>query len=172
MRPARVVAPTTVKGLSERRRRARAGAAADHHVDGEVLHGRVEDLLDRVVEPVDLIDEEDVALIDVGEDGREVSWPLDGGAAGGVDVHAQLARDDVGQRGLAQAGRTVEQDVVRRFLAHVGRGQQDGQVVLDLRLADVLVELTRSQRRLDRVLVERLYLRREQSGVVIHRRRV
>ncbi len=121
---------------------------------------------------MDLIDEQDVALIDVGEDGGEIAGSLDGWAAGGVDIHAQLAGDDVGERGLAQAGGPVKQDVVRRFLALVGSREQDGEVVLDLRLADVLVKLARAQRRLDGVLVERLFLRRDRSGVVIHVDRV
>ena len=81
------------------------------------------------------------------------------------------SRDDVGQGGLAQAGRPVEQHVVGRLLAHVGRGQQDGQVLLDLGLADVLLELARPQDNSTHVLVECLYLRRDQSGVVIHGRR-
>ena len=45
---------------------------ADHHVEGVVLHRRVEDLFDRVVEAVDLVDEEDVPLVEGGEHGREV----------------------------------------------------------------------------------------------------
>jgi hypothetical protein len=41
----------------------RRRALADHHVEGEVLHGRVEDLLDRPVEPMDLVDEQDISLV-------------------------------------------------------------------------------------------------------------
>ena len=41
---------------------ASTGALAEDHVEGEVLHRRVEDLLDHVAEPMDLVDEQHVAL--------------------------------------------------------------------------------------------------------------
>ena len=91
-----------------------------------------------MVEAVDLVDEQDVALFKVGQDRGEVAGPFDGRAARRVQVDAQLAGDDVGQRGLAQAGRPVEQDVVGRFVALAGRLEQDLQVLLDVLLADVL----------------------------------
>jgi hypothetical protein len=43
---------------------ARRGPLADHHVERVVLHRRIEDLLDRAVEPMDLIDEQDIALVE------------------------------------------------------------------------------------------------------------
>ena len=55
--------------------RARGRALADHDVELGVLHRRVEDLLDRAVQPVDLVDEEDVALLEVGEERGEVAGP-------------------------------------------------------------------------------------------------
>ena len=50
-------------------------ALADEDVELEVLHGRIEDLLDRPVEPVDLVDEQDVALLEIGEQGGQVAGP-------------------------------------------------------------------------------------------------
>ena len=102
-----------------------------------------------MVEAVDLVDEQDVALFEVGQDRGQVARPLDGRAAGRVQVHAQLAGDDVGQRRLAQAGRAVEQDVIGGFLALARRGQQDVEVLLDARLADVLGQRARPKARLD-----------------------
>ena len=61
-RPVRVVAPTSVNGGRSSVSVRAAGALADDDVEPEVLERRVEDLLDRAVEPVDLVDEEDVAL--------------------------------------------------------------------------------------------------------------
>ena len=52
-------------------------------VDLEVLHGRIEDLLDGPVEPVYLVDEEHIPLLQVGEDGRHVGLPLERRARGG-----------------------------------------------------------------------------------------
>ena len=45
----------------------------DHDIDPEVLHRRVEVLLDRLGDPVDLVDEEDVAFLEIGEQARQVA---------------------------------------------------------------------------------------------------
>ena len=50
-------------------------ALAEHDVELEVLHGRVQDLLDRPAQAVDLVDEQHVALGQVGEDGGQVAGP-------------------------------------------------------------------------------------------------
>jgi hypothetical protein len=68
----------------------------DDDVDLEVLHRRIEDLLDGAVEAVYLVDEEDVAFLQVGEDGRHVGLAFEGRPRGGGDVDPHLQRDDVG----------------------------------------------------------------------------
>ena len=60
-RPSRVVAPTSVKRLQRQRQDARVRALVEREVDLEVLHRRVEVLLDRGRHAVDLVDEEHVA---------------------------------------------------------------------------------------------------------------
>ena len=68
-RPVRVVAPTSVnRGRSSRIERA-VGPLPIRMSRLRVLHGRVEHLLDRSVQPMDLVDEEDVAVLEVGEQG-------------------------------------------------------------------------------------------------------
>ena len=98
--------------------RARRRPLPDHDVDLVVLHRRVEDLLDDAVEAVDLVDEEDVAGLEVGEHRRQIARPLDHRAGGRADADPHLARDDVGERGLAEPGRAVEQ--------RCGRGSRRG----------------------------------------------
>ncbi len=129
--------------------RARRGPLADHHVEGVVLHRRVEDLLDRPVEAVDLVDEQDVPLVERGQDRGQVPGPLDRRARRVADVDPELAGDDRGEGRLAEAGRAVEQDVVGRLLALARRRQQHREAGLDLALAEVLVEAPRPQRALD-----------------------
>jgi len=87
-------------------------ALADHDVERVILHRRVEDLLDRPVEAVDLVDEQDVALLERGEDRGEVAGALDGRARGVLDVDPELAGDDRREGRLAESGRAVEEDVV------------------------------------------------------------
>ena len=53
--------------------RARGRALADDEIELEVLHRRIEDLLDRRVQPMDLVDEQHVAFLEVGQQRREVA---------------------------------------------------------------------------------------------------
>jgi hypothetical protein len=53
--------------------RARRRPLADDEVELEILHGRIEDFLDGRIEAVDFIDEEHVALFEIGEQRRKVT---------------------------------------------------------------------------------------------------
>lgn len=81
--------------------RARRRALADDEVELEVLHRGIEHLLDGGREAMDLVDEEDIARLQVGEQGREVARAQDDGPRGGTEADAEFARDDLGQRRLA-----------------------------------------------------------------------
>ena len=113
-------------------------ALADDNVDGEVLHGRVQNLLHRAVEPVDLIHKEDVVLRQVGEQGGQIPRLLDGRAGGDADIDSHLVGDDAAEGGLAQAGRAVEQHVIQGLPPHPGGLDEYLQIALGLLLADVL----------------------------------
>jgi hypothetical protein len=89
---------------------------------------------------VDLVDEEDVMLLEVRQDGGEVAGAFDRGTGGDADGDAHLGGDDVSEGGLAKAGRAVEEQVVERFAALLGGVDGDAEVVLELLLADELVE--------------------------------
>ena len=93
---------------------------------------------------MDLVDEEDVALVELVKHGGQVAGPLEGRAGGDVDGDAHLGGDDAGQGGLAQTGRTGEQQVVDGLAAPAGRLEDDRQVLLQLGLADELVERARA----------------------------
>ena len=116
-RPARVVAPTSVNGGRSSLMRARAGPFADHDVELIVLHRRVQHFLHDGAQAMDLVDEQHVARLQVGQQRREIARPLEHRARGLTQVHAQLGGDDVGERGLAEARRAEDQHVVERFAA-------------------------------------------------------
>src|SRR5262249_7781172 len=116
----------------------------------------IEDLLDRRVEPVDLVDEEHVALFEIREQRREIARLGDHRTRGRAEVDAELARDDLRERGLAESRRTDEQHVVERFLARPRRRDERREVGARLLLADELDELLRPQRGFRRVLVAAL----------------
>src|SRR3546814_5536921 len=52
--------------------RTRRRPFADHDVERTVLHRRIEDFLDRGRQAVDLVDEQHVAILEIGEQRREV----------------------------------------------------------------------------------------------------
>nr|BFE69570.1 hypothetical protein GCM10020092_028710 [Actinoplanes digitatis] len=124
--------------LDIERDRGGAGALADDHVDPEVLHRAVEQLLGRLGDAVDLVDEQHVALGEPGEDRGEIAGTLDDRAAGGPDPGAELRRHDVGERRLAQPGRAGQQDVIGRRAPALRATQQQLQLVAHPVLRDEL----------------------------------
>src|SRR5690606_32032293 len=89
----------------------------------------------------------------VRQDPDEVARLLQDGAGRGLDVHAQLARHEHGERSLAEPWRAVEQRVVERFTPRERGIDGDAEALLDLRLADELLQPLRPQRQLDRALL-------------------
>ena len=101
--------------------RLSARSLAGDEVEREVLHRRVERLLHRAVEAVHLVDEEHVAFVEAGEDRREHALVLERRTAGEPHVDAHLDGDDLRERGLAEAGWSVQQHVVERVAALFAR---------------------------------------------------
>ena len=77
----------------------------EHDVDGVVLHRAVEVFLDGLRHAVDLVDENDVAGLQRGQQPREVAGLRDDGPRSRLDVDAHGLAEDVGERRLAEAGR-------------------------------------------------------------------
>ena len=104
---------------------------------------------------MDLVDEEHVVALQVGQQRRQVFGLFEHRAGSLAQVDAQLGRDDVTQRGLAQAGRAEKQDVVKRLIAHARRADKNFKLLAHFRLADVFVEQLGAQGALDRLFVWR-----------------
>ena len=141
------------------RQRARSRALPDDDVEPEVLERRIEDLLRRAVEAVDLVDEEDVARLERGQDRGDVALPLERRPGDLPDADTELVAHDLRERRLAEPGRPGEQDVVERLAARLRRVERDLQLLLDPLLPDEVGERARPQRPLDLLL-----------GVAEHRR--
>ena len=93
-----------------------------------------------------------VAFLQIGEQAGQVARFLDGWTAGAFEVGAHGLGDDVGQGGLAQSGRSAEQDVIQGFVALLGRLDGDFQPLLDLGLTGEIGEQRRPQRHLQRCI--------------------
>src|SRR5262249_61657226 len=112
----------------------RAGPLPGQVVEAEFLQRRVERLFDELVQAMDLVDEEDVAVLLVEQHGCQRTDKIDGGAAGGLDGDAELVGDYVGQCRLAQARGPAQRDVLRRLSPAPGGLQQNAQALANLRL--------------------------------------
>ena len=151
--PVRVVAPMSVNGGRSSVSVRAAGALADDDVEPEVLERRVEDLLDRAVQPVDLVDEQDVARLEAGEDRGDVALPLERGPGDACGCRRRAPRGRCARGRLAEPGRADEQHVVERLAARLRRVERDRELLLDPLLADEVVEPARPQRALELVLL-------------------
>ena len=61
---------------------------------------------------MDLIDEKDIFIMEVGQDSSEVSRTLHRRAGGDSDANPHFGSNDISQGGLPQAWGTIEKDVV------------------------------------------------------------
>jgi hypothetical protein len=64
---------------------------------------------------VDLVDEEHVVALEVGQDRRQVLGFFEHRSRGLAQVHAEFVGNDVAERGLAQARRAEQQHMVQRL---------------------------------------------------------
>ena len=115
-----------------------------------------------------LVDEDDVALGEVGEDGDEVALAVEPGPGDGDQPRVHLARDDVRERRLAEPGRPCQQHVVDRLAALLGRRERDRELLAHDLLPDELVELARPQRAVGLVLVAARRGRADEALLLAH----
>ncbi len=111
-----------------------------------VFHGRIEDLLHRRRQAMDLVDEQDVPRLEVGEDGGQVARLGQHRAGGRAEIHPELAGDDLGQGGLAEPRGPEQQHVVERLAAAPRRLDEHLEVGLGLLLAHELGQGLRPKR--------------------------
>ena len=148
-----MVAATKVKG-SMRMTWVRAeGPGADDDVELIVLERGVEFFFEDGLEAVDLVEEEDLFGLEVGEDGGQVALDLQGGAGGLLEADVELVGDDGGEGGFAEAGRAEEEDVVEGFAAGFGGFEGDGKLLLGFGLADEFGEAFGAELELDGIIV-------------------
>ena len=92
-----------------------------------------------------LIDEQHILRLQGGEDAGQVARLVEHGAAGNLEAHAQLVRNDVGEGGLTQSRGAMQQRVVQRFAAIAGGLHEDLQVLHHLRLSRKILKVQWAQ---------------------------
>ena len=134
---------------------SRAGALADYQINPKIFHRRVENFFERRLQAVNFIEKKEIALVERSEHGGQVAFFLEQRTRAYFDRHAHLVCENLRQRGLAEARRTVKQHVIERFFAGAGGLDRDRQIFFHARLADVIVEALRAHARFQaRVFVE------------------
>ena len=90
---------------------------------------------------MNLVNEKDIVGFEVGENGGQITSPLNGRSGCASEIHPQFMSNDLGQRGLTQARRTEQEYVVERFASMDCRLDGDSQAFLDFRLSDELLSV-------------------------------
>jgi DNA-binding transcriptional LysR family regulator len=103
---------------------------------------------------MNLVDEQHLAGFEVGEQRHQVRLLHQGGPGGDPrQLLGHLPGDDVGECRLAQARRTVQQDVLERFPPLPGSFHRDAKLLDHRLLTDDLPEPLRAQGCIDRAIV-------------------
>jgi hypothetical protein len=116
---------------------------------------------------VDLVDEENVAVFQIGQQCGEIAGLGDDRTGGGAEIDAELLRHDLGERRLAEARRPDEKHVIERLAARFRRLDEDLEIGARRRLADEIVQRLRAQGHVD--ILAALF-GRDQAGVGAHAR--
>src|SRR5439155_21819114 len=106
----------------------------------------IEHFFHRRAEAMDLVDEQHVALFEIGEQCGKIAGFRNHRTGSGAKADAEFARDDLRQRGLAEAGGPYEQHMVQRLVTLARGFDEDGEIGARLRLADKFGQQLRAQR--------------------------
>ena len=110
------------KGRQIDAHRARRRPFADDQVELEILHRRIENFLYGRIKAMDFVDEQHIVRLEIGQQRRQIARLGNDRAGCRAKTDAQLARDDLRQRRLAEARRPEQQNMVERFAARPRRG--------------------------------------------------
>ena len=127
------------EGRQVERQRPGGRALAEDDVEPEILERRVEDLLGRAVQAVDLVDEEHVPRLERGENRGDVLL-LQRRARDGAQPDPELLPHDLRERRLAEPGRAGEEHVIERLGPRLGGVERDAKLLLHALLTDEVVE--------------------------------
>jgi hypothetical protein len=94
---------------------------------------------------MDLVDEQNIPVLEIREDGGQITGAFENRSGRGLDFHTKLVSDDVRKRGLTETRRSAEQHVIERFSPAFGGFYEYPQIVLDPVLTDKVLKADRPQ---------------------------
>ena len=145
--------------------RTRRWPLADNQIQLIVFHCRIKDFFNSRIEPVDLVNEKNVALFQICEQSGEVPRFRNDRTGGRAEVHTKFARHDLGKGCFAEPGRPNEQDVVQSFPTRLGRTYEHLQVCTGLRLTDEVIKRLRAHSAVNLIAPD---FRRDNALVIRH----
>src|SRR5450631_1461210 len=95
---------------------------------------------------MDLVDKQHVVGFEIREQGGEIAGALQHRTRSLAKVDAELVRDDVRKRRLAESRRTEQEHVIERLLALFCGLDKNRKLAADFLLANIFVERARPQR--------------------------
>ncbi len=145
----------------------RARPGADQNVEMEIFERRVEHLLNIGQQPVDLVDEKDLTVLNTAENAREVELLLQNRARSLCERDLEFLRNDRSKRRFPETRRTVQQHVIHRLAAFPRRVDCDLKILFETRLAGKVRQTPGTQPGLELALV--LTADSRNQPVVTHR---
>src|SRR6202521_1285669 len=123
---------------------SRIGALVDNDIQAKIFHRRVEIFFDGGLQPVDLIDKENISAFQSRQDTGQISGSFDHWTAGGLDIDFHGIGQDIGDSCLSQSGRTAEQDMFEHVAALFGGLHHQFQPLANANLSLELAEKRRT----------------------------
>ncbi len=105
--------PTRVNLLKVEANGAGGGSLADYDVDGEILHGGIEHLFHIAGNTVNFVNEQHVAIVEIGKQRRKVARLFLWRGRGHAQVDSHFVGDNARKGGLAESRRAVKQHMVK-----------------------------------------------------------
>src|SRR5258708_18273924 len=115
---------------------------------------------------MDLVDEEDVAILKIGQEGSKIPRLCDDWARRCPDPDTHLTRQDPGEGRLAQTRGPVEEHMVERLAAAFCSGHKDPKVFSGRLLANELIKALGAKRYISVFACS--FRRRDAGGIAGH----
>ena len=93
---------------------------------------------------MDLVNEQHISRLQVGQDRGEVTLSLEHGAGCLTQIHAKFGGEDVGEGGLTEAGRPEDEHMIERLTAAACGIDEDPELLLDGRLTHIVRKAPRA----------------------------
>src|SRR5579883_1349929 len=99
-----------------------------------------------------LVDEENIALFEIGHDRGQVAGALNRGTGRYANTDAEFPRDDMRKRSLAEPGRSGKEHMIEHLTAFARRLDRHSEDLPRPHLSDELVERARPQGKIKRAV--------------------